>query len=1018
MSSIERSSSFSAVGQPFVSEDIKTDQTKGVAKPQPLDIPHHLSLEQQKQLKNEVQTAIKETNTSFKEISDNAWGPLFNVNKSNDPGRIALSKALNEKVDAFKEKHKDSIKLMQGKNWKETIADLNNKKDFAQIEKLEKFRLEQIELQGKLTSMAAEAMGMPPGSWKYFGTPGARSDVDNSLTNQGASEHSQMFIKTLADTVFMHLFDGLSGTQADLESYLTHFGRTYNLGSEKSGLLLTEEGRKQFNLLELMGAYIGEYRNLKKDPQGWDNYKEEQYKLHQGSREVLEAAFKDIETLEGDADKKIAAQMQKEGQALRDKGKPIPSDLEKRAAMTCRTQPLLELSESMDVRQKKLDTLRNEIHSGKSTPKKQEECDRLQISLAVSAAVRYSMFDETYITQGAYLSACESEQRGQIGQRVEEATAKADEMSIKLGKRASISGKEERAKISDKPIQPVTHQQQLISARENASRVKEKLTAYQEKAKKSEKPDEEMQHFAINSGKYTERTAGDTRASLITVRDKLKTEKEELEQLKQKASTGSEGDKKLWNSSTEARLMKVNGLLARAEASSATAEQIHKKTIELESCLRKFVIPGAVTKSHIKEAIGKEAVEKIKGDLLTNKQAANEREAQEKAVKEFDKLVTEMDTTLTSKRSKVQKYNKALLILDSVLPLKHKDAEQVQAVTEKLNATLMNKLFEGHAIPSPKSQPKLSTSEMAEVVDVQNKIIKKGSQAVKEFFLQLSHAHKMVLINSAKMEKSDKPFDDIVIANIQNTLKLEEPHVTVFNSLTEGQKICLIQSATERIELNKWNKSVEDVVKEIIEEGLRNAKGETTKIRARTISGGSSTDMVAQQTLKKVDENKEGMAHKVTLPASPGSERRHSIAQRRLSGSIQNLQQDLQKMQLIDKALKNVIMNLETEPKFTSSNDKLDTVLRARAGYSRESDPKINEMHLKAEKETLSSKEFPLQTVEHVSEFATKIVDLTDEAFEINVEAGSMPLPTMNQIPLHLSMGQAWLAPKQLGTLL
>lgn len=494
------------------------------------------NLEEDFSLKQETLAKIHTHSGDYITLATNVWDALIHRNPT-----------IQEKVNQFTQRHRAKIKeLLRGATWYKLKANLKDKMELGSEEEgisWQTFRNEAKKLIESMVETVAIQLELPKHHWFDTGTIGYQSDIDTVLcVESGVSEQDQMLLKILFDTGWSFVFQGLSGTQADIESYLMHPGQTKKTFSKLS----SPEAKKNFIRLELSMAFLQARKGFGTNLKGWKTFQSQM--LDQidnfSLRSTLGQIFNEVEAFES-----VILTGIEEAQSQFGKNQRSPEEL-KQASLIYKTARLLTLSKQMDDdltqitrKQKFLDSSSQNIDS--ETKKNViRELERLEVRLATCAAVRNSFFDEAYFTQGAFNVVCNNE-GGQVSH-------KRDKNILSLLESNQENPKE--FSIISKKTYPFSKTEELIASQQ------ENLGMLQNKIHKCEYTKQEASQIAVEVSKYSERTM----TSSVQLLDKVTT------------------------------LYPENKIILSL---FNEAKKIHYKTVELEKCKRQFVLNKETSKS-------------------------------------------------------------------------------------------------------------------------------------------------------------------------------------------------------------------------------------------------------------------------------------------------------------------------------------------------------------------------------------------------------------------------------------
>ena len=529
--------------------------------------PPSKATENQQQARNACLDLIRE-NPSFGILSQRLWGEIISPPPQRGTPPDPLQIIIQNKIQAFKQKkgYQDCINTLNRTSWKQHIATL--KEGSPEWDLFAQFRAEAVELQNELSVLAANMMGMEhfhyssnpkdkedpeKNSWYAFGTPGNRSDIDNTLKSPKSSEEDKMLVKIFADTFYTYLFStespteshtgSLSGIQLDTETYLEHPGSAQNTEAR-----IADSSKGDLYYLELTMAQLEMRNAFGDDNAGWEQYKNSCYEFHEEPlKRSLEAIFTQVELFHAqvqiDILKEILTQMPEQTPeptktqitntlATIERSYPphditsIRSSVEeivkaaghtsfdhayKRAAMIYKCQRQMMLSRQMDEDHQELAS----IHiRGVPNQQQSEAADAIQIRLTAKALLRNAFFDESYLTSGAYNVICDRE-GGQLSKRRDEGILKQIEkarMSATLGLEAVISKVERN---------PATALDYVISVSENNAKFNH--IAFPHDPEHTGDLQSKIR-LAVDSSKYAERATSSSLAALDMMKKKLEHE--------------------------------------------------------------------------------------------------------------------------------------------------------------------------------------------------------------------------------------------------------------------------------------------------------------------------------------------------------------------------------------------------------------------------------------------------------------------------------------------------------------
>lgn len=863
---------------------------------------------------------------SYASRSDGIWSYLTSEH-------CPYGNEIKQKLDSLQKNSEELCKLLNApppKGWKDKIAELeeaDRKGDPTARQKLMQLEASRQAVKGsfeELIALASSSLGLPPSRWEAFGTPGYRSDIDNVCTpSPQMSECDQMLTKVLFDTGWMHGLRGLSGSQADLETYLMHPAR-----SRDSTLnLRTPQAMQKFNNLELTMSYLDMRRAYGSDIKGWEEYKQQQLaSFPEPLRPSLREIFADVEGFEDLISKEIKEFTANETDA------PNAQEGAKRAAMAYKTQRLITLSKQIDENKQELEGLTQQLAKLSPTAEATRErarlmnqIERCEMTIVFRLGMRNALFDESYLTRAAYLEVCEAEDEdAQIPQRRDELVLGkigTDSRMTDVRHFALLSASYERKETlkREAPLHHVTVSERIFSARENHSKFKSKMMKYQHKAAsllkegRVKEANEIMQHAAIESAKYAKRTALACLRAMTEVKNAFKKHFEDFKQTMEKLQIPPDQRKE-----EEEKWKKIHGE-DRVEAAYKEAVEMLAVTGDLEKCKRQFVVGSDLSAKLIKEALGKE----------------------DKAIDEVLRLFEPPGSLSDRSLLPMQKYTQALAALGraGVLTVTLRDEKQIKEISDAIGKRggIVGKFFMNTLSPSDREsmiQMAIEQSKRNEslgketnvetlAVEMLEGAIKEAESALKE----TEGARKSPRIVSREGMKRVRSFD--------NLKDLKE----IYDKTTAGKdlKVSLVQPRAMRRRGVKQSKSKDDL-----------------------------TDLI-QSSLKTVS---------------------------------QKVSHDTREESLLKKAKSLLYQRIPAEPFLTSSNPRVDSILRARCGFPRETDIEVNRLHEEAEHRTLEL--HGLTSADSVSGYMGALEHLSNVTLALGLQHGVMVPPLRGDSGLSL----------------
>lgn len=563
-----------------------------------------------------------------------------------------------KEISQFKNNYKTHINLLKEKSWKEW-SDPKNKGDKMATELIgEKpnemtmadFRKVAKKFQEKITGMAGEAAGFAKMTWNAAGTDSYKSDIDNFCTpeNKNAPQLDQIATKILSEVTWQTVFEGVASTQIDLESYLDHPGASRNTEAQ----LKTSEGRAQFTRLELTMSALDMKRAFGNDQAGWKAYTGN-FIGHLSTSELKNSfskIFQEAENFDQALDREIREQMLLENpnnsfttfeikefsneqlQQLTGPQSEImknDSDAYKKAALTFKTGRTMELSAQMDADVKtisgnlsmmeKINAQKHRFEKNKDIAsqkicqqaaerykKLQDENDMLEVRIAARGALRNAMFDETYLTQGAYNRVCYVE-GGQL-------TSQIVQQNIEKLRRYSSTGSfSELNNIQKQATRAPSRLEKLISTTENISKLTHKLNSYEEGSHAIDQGKQSdaiylKQQLAIEGSKYSERGNRGNVEVFEEIAEKISLSKGS------ETADGKEAIAKLEHADVAINLMMANGrtskstmdgikkLALETAAGKKALRSYPPKPLEVKKVVDEYELKLAVTLAAVKDA--------------------------------------------------------------------------------------------------------------------------------------------------------------------------------------------------------------------------------------------------------------------------------------------------------------------------------------------------------------------------------------------------------------------------------
>lgn len=476
------------------------------------------------------------------------------------------SPEIQEKIDLFKKEHAEKCAILQEKSWSTLKSELGDKMATEKGQDgltFNAFRENAKQLQEQVSLEIGRTLGLPSGSWKATGSCGYDHDIDNVFypDEKNASEVGQILVKILADTFWVYTFGNkcayqLSDTQIDLNTYLEHPGSTRNTAAR---IEFDQKAKRQFNRLELSMAMIQMRRVYINDLEEWKKYKAEFLERVKDNKEFAAAMvqiFKEVDAFESTLNCEIYQLVLKEYNQSPDNSTEAglrsqclsltKNDPEafKRVSLLLKIRKSLSLSKMIDDKRNQLDThirtkekiyphasahcqsslnsMKNKLNAPLKKKKESQSnykeenpiCHQLEIEIATLSAHRNVLFDESYLTQAAYNTACTVE-GGQMAQR-------RDEEII------SLMQQNAHVPIQKKVRRYAQIDEWAISGLENQKFLAKILHAQKDCAYHPGKSNELMQDALIESAKYIERLSLDCLSALKLSQNSQNTPTEKL----------------------------------------------------------------------------------------------------------------------------------------------------------------------------------------------------------------------------------------------------------------------------------------------------------------------------------------------------------------------------------------------------------------------------------------------------------------------------------------------------------
>lgn len=606
---------------------------------------------------------------TYNEVSNNIWATLTANSTPVSPNKTNIQ----AKKEAFQEKYKDAIaELKKGGGW------VNRKKEMEKAGKgvelqtneyikvnnpppekvsLQKFRETCKDFIIELTNEAAKEMGLPTCKGIIFGTPGYNSDIDLVIVPPpNMSVEHQVLFKNVADACWAHIFGDLSGIQGDLEIYTESPGlvlatekRMMELQDRMEALGATkdtaEAGMRGFAYTELCMSVYELRRSFGTDNAGWEEESKRLLDTFNTPPELNKAyarAIGEINALHGQVSNDI---MKLAGP------NPSAEDL-KRAGMLYKSNRMMVLAKDIDKVKKSISDLNKSIEDSPQKDKSAKLKDLQQLmhlenDLAKKFGLLYSMYDEAYLTQSAYIRTCEA-----IGGQ-----------KHKLEMEKGIPSNREKA----------TEFQQLWGTREDGA----KFNAKKEHYMKPGTPLLDLEHAAIDSAKYAMRiTLGLAHAKFMQVNLQDKLKKMTPEEREKRGITGN--------------------IQTKIETLVTDSIKLHSETEQLEKCKRKVILNEVTFVAMAGETLkGKITTDQLKRvskvfDYTVGTPSLKFEKGMAALAAETDALKTMSDKTpRLSRMGSIMKaragFDRTVRGNEDLIPV-HEDAEQVTLANFNMNS--------------------------------------------------------------------------------------------------------------------------------------------------------------------------------------------------------------------------------------------------------------------------------------------------------------------------------------------
>lgn len=268
-----------------------------------LELSETVMVPEKAELKNELSQMIgQENNSSYKESCTKLWNKLEEADSEitrlieEFPGRYAeklLEKKEHKGADpeALKEDIKQKLSLLSDPSvsWNSLKSDLGD--EMALIGEgisWEEFRECANGLITEVVDQACSATGTPEVGWRALGSTGYKSDCDRTQGPKDGdpppSPDDAVFIRNLADTAYLRIFDGLSGVKLDTENYID-----LNPILRTADVVKSDEGKAKLMACEFSMAMMQMNVGFEGDDRGWAEWVREEKEFLPGGEEMQRA---------------------------------------------------------------------------------------------------------------------------------------------------------------------------------------------------------------------------------------------------------------------------------------------------------------------------------------------------------------------------------------------------------------------------------------------------------------------------------------------------------------------------------------------------------------------------------------------------------------------------------------------------------------------------------------------------------------------------------------------------------
>lgn len=180
--------------------------------------------------------------------------------------------SIGEKITQFQALHSEKLAVLEKKSWNQLKGQLSTKMTepfHSDNLSYEEFRHESNLFIQDILNEALKEQELPTVRWSACGTAGYNSDVDTVLTAESGkiSTAEAVSICRLRETAHAFIFNGLSGTQLDTESYIAH-GAELNTHSQLS----SQQNLSQFTTSEIGMAILQSKLGLRDSPEEWKEF--------------------------------------------------------------------------------------------------------------------------------------------------------------------------------------------------------------------------------------------------------------------------------------------------------------------------------------------------------------------------------------------------------------------------------------------------------------------------------------------------------------------------------------------------------------------------------------------------------------------------------------------------------------------------------------------------------------------------------------------------------------------------